>query len=164
LAYLCKNRLLKDKTLLGEEAGSDYHERLFVSYYELLEQGKLKKHTYFQHGCFWVYTREAQAITLAAIKEEEVVLVKTYCLAKQLPKDLLSVHKCCPSCSFLRNQVLLLDYQRIRRNCSANCHENILVSIKTDRCEKYLKRHCLYIGTAASAAIYAGKVDCMHNI
>ncbi len=70
-AYLCKNRLLKDKTLLGEKADGDYHERVFTHYFELLDQGKTEEAYMLCVQIFSQFTpHEAEAKALATIKEE----------------------------------------------------------------------------------------------
>ena len=40
LAHLCRNKLLRDKTLLPG-GGGDYHERIFHRYYALLDKGEI---------------------------------------------------------------------------------------------------------------------------
>ncbi|MGH7203415.1 MAG: hypothetical protein ACREHC_03155 [Candidatus Levyibacteriota bacterium] len=70
-AYLCKNGLLKDKTLLGEKADNDYHEHVFTHYYELLDEGKTEEAYMLCAQMFSHFTPQgAEAVTLTAIKEE----------------------------------------------------------------------------------------------
>lgn len=43
LAYLCRNQLLKDKTLLGESNNNEYHKNVFLRYHKLLAEEKIQE-------------------------------------------------------------------------------------------------------------------------
>jgi len=73
LAYLCKNKLLKNMHLLGHDAGdlSTYHERVIQQYYELLETGDMLAAYLFAARTFAGFTvSEAEAQVSAAIDAE----------------------------------------------------------------------------------------------
>jgi|GEM_PF-1912454 len=74
LAHLCGHELLRDNTLLGAaDDSSEYHARVFRTYYELLEKKKHKAAYMLCARMFSGYTPgEAEATTLAAITEEGV--------------------------------------------------------------------------------------------
>ncbi|MBI2610806.1 HAD-IB family phosphatase [Candidatus Kaiserbacteria bacterium] len=71
-AYLCGHELLRDRALLGKEnPSSDYHERVFSTYYSLLKNGRLKAAYVLIARMFSGFTPgEVEALTLAAITEE----------------------------------------------------------------------------------------------
>ena len=72
-AYLCRNKLLKDGALLGkvEYKNEEYHRLVFRRYYEILEQGDLKKAYVFCAKALSGFNRkEIKTITNKTIKIE----------------------------------------------------------------------------------------------
>lgn len=77
LAHLCKNKLLKNMALLGENIGESatYHARVLQRYYELLETGGMFDAYLFAACAFAGFTlNEAETHVSAAIDAEGEIL------------------------------------------------------------------------------------------
>jgi phosphoserine phosphatase len=72
LTYLCRNKLLKDFTLLGEDTDRNtYHERFIQTYYALYRDKKIKEAYKLNSQMFSGFTpEEAVVATHAAIQAE----------------------------------------------------------------------------------------------
>ncbi len=70
--YLCKNKLLKDFSLLGENNNdADYHEQVFNAYHNLLADGEIKEAYILYAQSFSGFSpEEAEIATRAAIEAE----------------------------------------------------------------------------------------------
>ncbi len=79
LAYLCRNKLLKDFSLLDDESDDvDYHERIFHKYNELLDGGDIKNAYILNAKMFSGFTpKEADIVVRATIEHEGLELGKT---------------------------------------------------------------------------------------
>lgn len=72
-AYLCRNKLLKDYTLLGREKSNnvEYHQLIFRNYYEILGRGDIKKaYTFCAKVLSGFNKREIEIITKQTIHFE----------------------------------------------------------------------------------------------
>lgn len=82
-AYLCRNKLLKDYTLLGREKSNnaEYHQLVFRYYYEILGRGDIKKaYTFCAKVLSGFNKREIEIITKQTIHFEgkKIRRVKLY--------------------------------------------------------------------------------------
>jgi phosphoserine phosphatase len=77
LAYLCKNGLLKNLSLLPDST-NNYYERVFHRYYELLDKGDIRLAYLFCSEAFSGFTEsELEAAVYETIEEEGTALTKT---------------------------------------------------------------------------------------
>lgn len=72
LAYACRDRLLKNKVLLGDDAGDlgTYHERVFQRYYELLKVDMLAAYLFTARTFAGFTIDEAETLVSAALDAE----------------------------------------------------------------------------------------------
>jgi len=91
LAYLCRNALLKDDSLL-DEAGdaATYHERVFHRYHTLCQEGQIKEAYALNSKMFSGFTpEEAEAVVRATIEAEGDTIGETELYGITIPHGLV---------------------------------------------------------------------------
>lgn len=86
--FVCKNKLLKDPTLLPNESG-DYHERVFRHYYSLLNKKEMLAAYLLCAQAFSGFTLEdIEEITLQTLEAEGTKIGETSLYGIAIPKGL----------------------------------------------------------------------------